>query len=54
MPTLEYAYLSGNEGPTTTTEWGFDTDGMKLKVVHDFGAGFVDFRGTAKGAGANF
>lgn len=52
VPTLEYAYLSGNEGPTTTTEWGFDTDGMKLKVVHDFGAGFVDFRGTAKGAGA--
>lgn len=52
VPTLEYAYLSGNEGPTTTTEWGFDSDGMKLKVVHDFGAGFVDFRGTVKGAGA--
>jgi hypothetical protein len=52
VPTLEYAYLSGNEGPTTTTAWGFEVDGMKLKITHDFGAGFVDHRGTAKVSGA--
>lgn len=51
VPTLEYAYLDGADGPTVTSEWGFNIDGMAIKVVHDFNAGFVDYRGAAKGLG---
>lgn len=52
VPAIEYAYLEGEEGPVLETDWGFNIDGMTLKVRHDFGAGFVDFRGTAKCTGA--
>ncbi len=52
VPALEYCYLDGESGPYLETKWGFEVDGMQLKVRHDFGAGFVDFRGTVKGAGA--
>lgn len=49
---LEYCYLDGEAGPYIETKWGYEVDGMSLKVRHDFGAGFVDFRGTVKGTGA--
>lgn len=52
VPCLEYCYLDGEQGPYTETKWGFEVDGMSLKVRHDFGAGFVDFRGTVKCTGA--
>lgn len=52
VPVLEYCYLDGQDGPTIETDWGFNVDGMSIKVRHDFGAGFVDFRGTAQGTGA--
>lgn len=52
LPVIEYAYLDGQAGPYLETRWGFEVDGLQLKVRHDFGAGFVDFRGTAKNPGA--
>lgn len=52
VPVLEYAYLDGQAGPYLETRWGFEVDGLQLKVRHDFGAGFVDFRGSVKNPGA--
>jgi ATP-dependent Clp endopeptidase proteolytic subunit ClpP len=52
VPCLEYCYLEGEAGPYTETKWGFEVDGVALKVRHDFGAGFVDFRGSGKCTGA--
>lgn len=52
IDTIEYAYLSGNEGVYIETEQGFDVDGMKIKARMDFGAGVIDFRGLFKNAGA--
>ncbi len=52
LPCVEHCYLDGESGPYIETKWGFEVDGMSLKVRHDFGAGLVDFRGTAKCTGA--
>lgn len=41
---VEYAYLSGQEGLYTETREGFDIDGVDIKARLDFGAGAVDFR----------
>lgn len=49
---LEYAYLEGAPGPQTETRQGFDVDGLEIKIRLDFGAGFVDWRGWHKNAGA--
>ncbi len=48
---IEWAYLEGQEGPAIDSEIDFDTDGMNLKVRHDFAAGAVDFRGFARNSG---
>ncbi|MDC0003798.1 ATP-dependent Clp protease proteolytic subunit [Porticoccaceae bacterium] len=50
-PALEYAYLDGQSGPTIETQNGFDVDAVKIKISHDFGAGFVDHRGASKNPG---
>jgi len=42
---LEYAYLSGNEGPQVESRSGWDVDGVEIRVILDFGAGFIDHRG---------
>lgn len=42
---LEYAYLSGYEGPTVETERGFVVDAIRYKIRHIFGAGVLDWRG---------
>lgn len=52
VPCLEYCYLEGESGPYIETKWGFEVDGVSLKVRHDFNAGFVDFRGSTKCTGA--
>ena len=52
QPAIEFAYLDGQSGPTIETENGFDVDGVKIKISHDFGAGWVDHRGAAKNPGA--
>ena len=52
VDTIEYGYLDGQEGAYIDSEVDFDTDGIKMKVRHDFAAGVADFRGMAKNAGA--
>lgn len=51
-PTLEVAFLDGNEEPFLDSEEGFTTDGIKQKVRLDFGVGVVDYRGAQKNVGA--
>jgi len=52
FPTLEVAYLEGEEQPYIDEELDFDSDALKIKVRHDFGAGVVDHIGAYKNAGA--
>lgn len=49
---LEFAYLSGNEGPQVESRSGWDVDGVEIRVILDFGAGFIDHRGWYQNAGA--
>ena len=49
---LEFAYLSGNEGPQVESRSGWDVDGVEIRVILDFGAGFIDHRGWFMNAGA--
>jgi phage head maturation protease len=49
---LEFAYLSGNEGPQVESKSGWDVDGVEIRVILDFGAGFLDHRGWFANAGA--
>ena len=51
VDTIEYAYLEGNQGVYIETKEGFDQDGIKIKVRHDFGAKAIDFRGMYKNPG---
>lgn len=50
-PSIEYAFLDGQEGVFTDQRIGFDVDGMEFKVRHDFGAGVIDYRGFYKNPG---
>lgn len=52
IDTITYGYLEGQNGPVIQSTIDFDTDGMKMKVNHNFGAKAVDYRGMAKSAGA--
>ncbi len=49
---LEFAYLSGAEGPQVESRSGWDVDGVEIQVIRDFGAGFIDHRGWFMNAGA--
>ncbi len=49
---LEYALLEGEDGPQTITEQGFDVDGVRIRVRHDFGGGWVDWRSWFRNPGA--
>lgn len=49
---LEYAYLAGGEGPQIESRAGWDVDGVELRVILDFGAGFIDWRGWYVNPGA--
>ena len=49
---LEFAYLSGTEGPQVESRSGWDVDGVEIRVILDFGAGFIDHRGWFANAGA--
>ncbi|GHB34044.1 hypothetical protein GCM10007094_23830 [Pseudovibrio japonicus] len=51
-PAVEYAYLEGENGPTTETQMGFKVDGMQIKVRLDFGAAPVDWKAIQRNAGA--
>jgi hypothetical protein len=52
VPTFEFAYLEGTNGPTTETETDFDSDTLKFKIRLDVGAGVVDWRGIYQNPGA--
>ena len=49
---LEFAYLSGAEGPQVESRSGWDVDGIEIRVILDFGTGFIDHRGWFMNAGA--
>jgi hypothetical protein len=49
---LEYAYLAGGEGPQVESKSGWDVDGVEVRVLLDYGAGFVDWRGWYMNNGA--
>lgn len=49
---LEFAYLSGHEGPQVESRSGWDVDGVEIRVILDFGAGFIDHRGWFQNPGA--
>lgn len=51
IDTIEYAYLTGEEGVYIETQQGFDVDGVKIKARLDFGAGVIDHRGLFKNPG---
>ncbi len=52
LPVLEYAYLSSAQGPQMASREGWDVLGQEFRVVLDFGAGAVDWRGAYRNAGA--
>jgi len=52
IDTLVYGYLEGASGPYVETEQGFEVDGTKIKIRHDFGGGVVEYRGLYKNNGA--
>lgn len=51
LPALEYAYLGGNREPEILADPGFDVDGIRLRVRHDFGAGVIEHRAAYRNPG---
>lgn len=50
-PVLEVVFLDGQESPEIEVEEGFDYDGVRWRVRHDYGVGATDFRGAVTNAG---
>ncbi len=52
-PKAEFSgYAQGNEGPQVENRFGWDVEGVEIRVILDFGAGFIDHRGWFQNAGA--
>lgn len=51
-PVIEVVYLDGQAAPVLETEEGFDYDGIRWRVRHDYGVGATDYRGALTDAGA--
>jgi phage major head subunit gpT-like protein len=51
VPTIEVAYLEGEEQPYVEEMLDFNSDNLIVKVRHDFGAGVVDHVGAYKNPG---
>lgn len=51
-PTLEVAFLDGNQEPYIELQQGFEVDGASYKVRIDYGTAVIDYRGAVTGAGA--
>lgn len=52
LAALEYAYLGGARTPEILAEEGFTVDGLRMRVRHDFGAGFIEHRAAFRNPGA--
>lgn len=52
IDTIEYAYLSGEEGLHTEMRNGFEVDGVEIKARLIFGASAIDYRGMYYNPGA--
>lgn len=52
IDTIEYGTLEGTSGPDVISQVNFETGGMDIKAVEDFGAKVIDHRGFYKQAGA--
>lgn len=50
--TIMYAYLEGMAGPEITEQPEFNSDAIKIKVKHVFGAKAIDHRGLVYNSGA--
>lgn len=51
-PTVEVAFLDGNQEPFLEAQNGWDVDGAQMKVRLDYGVGAIDYRGATTSAGA--
>ncbi len=51
-PVIEVSFLDGQESPQIQIEEGFDYDGVRWRIMHDYGVGAVDYRGAVTNAGA--
>jgi HK97 family phage prohead protease len=51
-PTIVYGYLRDSNGPQIVQFQPANIDGIQLRVLHDFGVGVVDYRGTYRNLGA--
>jgi hypothetical protein len=51
LPVLEFAYLTGQEGPQIDTRVGWNVLGTETRCVLHCGVGVVDYRGAYTNAG---
>lgn len=51
-PTIEVAFLNGEQAPFLDNQLGFDVDGMQWKVRLDYGVAGIDYRGAYRNPGA--
>lgn len=51
-PVLEVVFLDGMESPEIRVQDGFDYDGIRWRVLFDFGTGAIDFRGAVTNDGS--
>jgi len=52
LATMQFAYLSGAQGPQIQRQDLWDSLGVSFRAFEDFGAGWVDWRGAQKNPGA--
>lgn len=51
VDTVEYCYISGDNGPAIDVKDGFELDGTAFRVRHDFAAKAIDYRALYKASG---
>lgn len=51
VPVLEYSYLSSAPGPQMSSREGWEVLSVEYRVVLDFGAGAIDWRGAVRNPG---
>lgn len=51
IDTQETATLEGENGPSFESENGFDVDGLRMRIRHDFASKVIDFRGFYRSTG---